>query len=286
MAEFIRDRADRADRADRTERPSILKGSKGGPTKDARVSFVNASGEIVSSSRSNAASSSTIGGPVPTLQMCRLDQGGGCVSSTSETPSPVSHARSTEQPVEQPTEQPTEQAQFSVEDDVSEASTVELDRVSYSFRKTICCTMHPLEACCVAYERIGKAVDSVAFCCLTGLSYSLLLCCSQRVMMIGLSRRIETDADLRDEEIDSCLDACCCGVCRLPRWWCAYCCCVCDEVEDRMLHTTPFTSSARRSLQRTGVCLIIIGAMVVAYIATAGLLGLWVTCVGGQCAIG
>ena len=149
-----------------------------------------------------------------------------------------------------------------------------------------CSTLNVLDACCITIDRIVEALDACGYCVVTSLAYSCLICCSQRVMMAGVHPRQVTEQDMRDQEIDYCLDTCCCGVCRIPRWWCAYCCCICDEVENGLVHPYQCTSDLRQLFQRLILVLCIFATFGVVYLAVVAVIGVSVTCSTGRCVFG
>ena len=143
-----------------------------------------------------------------------------------------------------------------------------------------------VEACLTVYSGIYQIVDKIASVLVWCFAQLLFLFCSHRVMVSGVARHALSRQDLRDEQVDALLDRCACGACRLLRWWCAYCCCVCDETEDEMLNTCPLSRCMRRWTQRIGLIVCFFGSILVAYIVIAGMVGLSVSCVAGRCAFG
>jgi len=143
-----------------------------------------------------------------------------------------------------------------------------------------------VEACLAVYDGIYQVVDKIAYALVWCFAQLLFLFCSHRVMVSGLARHALSREDLRDEQLDALLDRCACGACRLLRWWCAYCCCVCDEIEDELLNTYPLSRCMRRWTQRIGLIVCFLGGILVAYIVIAGTVGLTVSCVAGRCAFG
>jgi len=143
-----------------------------------------------------------------------------------------------------------------------------------------------VEACLTVYSGILQIIDKIASALVWCFAQLLFLFCSHRVMVTGVARHALSREDLRDAQLDALLDRCACGACRLLRWWCAYCCCVCDETEDELLNTYPLSRCMRRWTQRIGLIVCLFGSILVAYIVIAGTVGLTVSCVAGRCAFG
>jgi len=161
-----------------------------------------------------------------------------------------------------------------------------------SNRSTPCCQccseLDMIDACCITIDRSVEALNTCGDCFVTSVVHLCLICCSQRVMMTGTQPRHLTVQDLREQDLDNRLDTCCCGVCRIPRWWCAYCCCICHESEDGLVRPYRCTSKLRQCFQRVAVVMCIFGIAALVYMAFVGVVtvGLWATCTAGQCALG
>ena len=153
---------------------------------------------------------------------------------------------------------------------------------------SLCCcsALEVLDAFCITIDRVVDVLDTCGYRVVTSLAYCCLICCSQRVMMAGTHPQQVTEQNLRDQDIDDCLDTCCCGVCRIPRWCCAYCWCICDEVEDELVRPAPCTSQLRQLFQRTLLVLCIFGMVVVVYMIVVGGVAFVATCTTGQCVLG
>lgn len=141
-----------------------------------------------------------------------------------------------------------------------------------------------IEGCIAVYNGIYKIVDKIASALVWCFSQVLILFCSHRVVVSGVARHTLSREDVRDEQLDALLDRCACGACRLPRWWCAYCCCVCDETEEEPLNTYLLSRCMRRWTQRIGLIVCFLASILVAYIVIAGTISLTFSCVAGRCA--